>query len=305
MSDTLAVAGLHHVTAIAGDPQRNLDFYCQALGQHLVKTTVNFDDPGVYHLYFGDAQGNPGTIYTSFPFPNARAGRVGAGMASTIVYGLPDARARAKALADQGVPVQQVMRFGAATWAFADPDGQPLELAEGPGGLQGVTLWLDDPEPTAQLLTQVFGYVDTGTEPDTPEAEAPGQRRRLVRPGTAAGRMIDLLQRPGAAPARSGAGTVHHIAFRARDRAHQDALAQALVARGLYPTERKDRSYFESIYFREPGGVLFEIATDAPGFATDEAPDALGRQLKLPPQHEPLRDRIKAVLPPLNLASAP
>lgn len=303
MPDSLAVSGLHHVTAIAGDPQRNLDFYCHALGQYLVKTTVNFDDPGVYHLYFGDAQGNPGTIYTSFPFPNARSGRVGPGMASTIVYGLPDAGARAQALADQGVAVQQVARFGVPAWAFADPDGQPLELAEGPGGLQGVTLWLDDPEPTAQLLTDVFGYAETGTEADGPDAS--GQRRRLVRPGTASGRVIDLVQRPGAAPARSGAGTVHHIAFRARDRAHQDALAQALVARGLYPTERKDRSYFESVYFREPGGVLFEIATDAPGFATDEAPDALGRQLKLPPQHEPLRDRIEAVLPPLSLVSAP
>lgn len=298
-TDTLAVSGLHHVTAIAGDPQRNLDFYRDALGQHLVKTTVNFDNPGVYHLYFGDPQGSPGTIYTSFPFPDARPGRVGPGMASTITYGLPDAAARARALADQGVDLRPERCFGALRWEFADPHGQPLALTEGPGGLHGVTLMLDDPEPTAVLLTQVFGYKDSGIEA---EKSGSGHRRRLVRPGTAPGRVIDLLHRPGAARAIEGAGTVHHIAFRARDRAHQDALGEALIARGLQPTGRKDRSYFESIYFREPGGVLFEIATDAPGFATDEPAEALGRQLKLPPQHEARRAEIEAMLPALDLS---
>ncbi len=295
MATPHATDGLHHVTAIAGGPQRNLDFYTAALGLRLVKTTVNFDDPFVYHLYFGDESGHPGTIYTSFPFPNARAGRAGPGMATTIAFSLPDAAARAQALKGQVVAVQEVTRFGAPAWALPDPDGQPLALVEGKPGLQGVTLWLDDPEPTAVLLQEVFGYAETGREPD-----GAGQRRRLERPGTGPGRMIDLYHQPDAPAAKTGAGTLHHIAFRARDRAHQDALAKALRARGLHPTGRKDRSYFESIYFREPGGVLFEIATDVPGFATDEPPESLGQRLKLPPQHQPRRAEIEARLPRLS-----
>ncbi len=295
-TDTLAVAGLHHVTATAGDPQRNLDFYARLLGLHLVKQTVNFDDTGVYHLYLGDAAGSPGTIYTSFPFPDARRGQVGPGQASTLHFGLPDIAARVQALRDQGCTLHPVTRFGRQAWALEDPDGQPLELTEGPGGLAGATLWLDDPTPTAALLTEVFGYVEIGRE-----ADGKGERRRLTRPGTGPGREIDLYHQPDSPRARSGAGTVHHIAFRARDRAHQDALAGAMRARGLQPSERKDRSYFESIYTREPGGVLFEIATDAPGFATDEPPEALGRQLQLPPQHAPRRAEIAAKLPPLDL----
>lgn len=293
--DMLATTGLHHVTATASDPQRNLDFYRRALRLHLVKTTVNFDDPFVYHLYFGDAAGHPGTIYTSFPFPDARRGRAGPGMASTIGFAMPDAADRAQALQAQGIAMERLTRFGAPVWAFSDPDGQRLELSEGPEGLAGVTLWLDDPEPTATLLQDVLGYAETGRE-----ADGPGQRRRLERPGTGPGRFIDLYHQPDAPRAASGAGTMHHIAFRARDRAHQDALADALRARGLQPSERKDRSYFESIYVREPGGVLFEIATDAPGFAHDEPPEALGRRLKLPPQHEPRRAEIKASLPALT-----
>lgn len=294
MATPHATDGLHHVTAIAGAPQRNLDFYAVALGLRLVKTTVNFDDPGVYHLYFGDEAGNPGTIYTSFPFPNARAGRAGPGMATTIAFSLPDAAARAQALRGQGITVQEITRFGAPVFKLADPDGQPLALSEGAVALRGVTLWLEDPEPTAALLQEVFGYAETGRQ-----ADGPGQRRRLERPGKGPGRMIELYHQPDAPAAKTGAGTLHHIAFRARDRAHQDALAGALRARGLRPTGRKDRSYFESIYFREPGGVLIEIATDAPGFAHDEPPEALGQRLKLPPQHEPHRAGIEARLPRL------
>ena len=296
MSENLATAGLHHVTATAGDPQRNLDFYGRALGLHLVKTTVNFDDPFVYHLYFGDAAGHPGTIYTSFPFPDARQGRAGPGMASTIGFAMPDAADRAQALQAQGIPIERLTRFGAPVWAFTDPDGQRLELSEGPAGLAGVTLWLEDPEPTATLLKDVFGYTEIGHE-----ADGPGQRQRLALRGSAPGRIIDLYHQPDAAPARTGAGTVHHIAFRARDRAHQDALTEALRARGLSPSARKDRNYFESTYTREPGGVLFEIATDAPGFTHDEPPETLGQSLKLPPQHEPRRAEIEARLPELDL----
>ena len=294
--DMLATTGLHHVTATASDPQLNLDFYRGMLGLNLVKTTVNFDNPFVYHLYFGDSSGLPGTIYTSFPFPDARQGRAGPGMASTIGFSRPDASDHAQALQAQGIAIERLTRFGAPVWAFTDPDGQRLELSQGPAGLSGVTLWLEDPEPTAALLKEVFGYTETGRE-----ADGPGRRQRLALSGSAPGRIIDLYHQPDAAPARSGAGTVHHIAFRARDRAHQDALTEALRARGLRPSERKDRNYFESTYTREPGGVLFEIATDAPGFAHDEPPETLGQSLKLPPQHEPRRAEIEARLPRLGL----
>lgn len=293
----LTVAGLHHVTAIAGEPQRNLDFYRQLPGMQLVKLTVNFDDPTVHHLYFGDGTGSPGSIYTSFPYMRARQGRAGPGMISTIAFALPDAETHADALAARGMALERSIRFGAPVWSFTDPDGQPLELTEGVAGLHGATLWLDDPAPEASLLSDVFGYRETARE-----AQTGGERRRLELPGQAPGRVIELWQGPADAQGRAGAGTVHHIAFRARDRAHQDALAKALRARGLQPTDRKDRNYFESIYFRTPGGLLFEIATDAPGFAADEPADALGRVLKLPPMHEPRRGEIEAALPPLDLS---
>lgn len=298
MAAPLTVAGLHHVTAIAGAPQRNLDFYRRLPGMHLVKLTVNFDDPSVHHLYFGDAAGSPGSIYTSFPFTSARQGRAGPGMISTIALAHPQAGEHARTLANSGLTMNLTERFGAPVWSFADPDGQPLELTEGVAGLHGVTIWPEDPGPEAALLTEVFGYRETARQ-----SEARGERRRLELPGQAPGRVIELWQGPAGAPGLGGAGTVHHIALRARDRAHQDALAEALRARGLQPTGRKDRSYFESIYFRTPGGPLFEIATDAPGFATDEPADALGRALKLPSMHEPNRRAIEASLPPLDITS--
>ena len=291
----MPITGLHHVTATSGPPRPNLAFYTGPLGLNLVKRTVNFDDPGVYHLYFGDAAGSPGTIMTTFPFPNAREGRPGTGATSAVAFATPDPAARLERLAEGGVKVKAGQRFGAPIWCFADPDGLDLELVEGPEGLAGVTLWLDDPEPTARLLSDVFGY-EAG-----PEERALGiARQRLSLPGEAPGRVIDLLRAGEGRPAQSGAGAVHHIAFRARDRAHQDELAEALRARGERLTERKDRQYFKSVYFREPGGVLFEIATDPPGFAVDEPADALGQSLKLPPWLEPRRDRIETLLPPLE-----
>ncbi|WP_209425571.1 ring-cleaving dioxygenase [Pararhodobacter sp. SW119] len=290
----MSIAGLHHVTVTSGPPAPNLAFYAEALGLRLVKRTVNFDDPGVYHLYFGDAAGNPGTIMTTFPFPNARAGQAGAGSTSAVAFSVPDPAARVDALERAGTAVARTERFGAPIWQFTDPDGLALELLEGPEGIAGVTLWLDDPEPTARLLVEVFGYTQ-GPE----QQEAGGHRRRLALAGDAPGRFIDLWRADASSRSRGGAGTVHHIAFRARDRAHQDELAAALRARGEQVTERKDRQYFESIYFREPGGVLFEIATDPPGFAVDEPADALGRELKLPPWLEPHRTRIEAALPAL------
>ena len=289
----MSITGLHHVTATSGPPGPNVDFYSGALGLSLVKRTVNFDDPGVYHLYFGDAAGSPGTIMTTFPFPNARQGRAGVGATSAITFSTPDPAARAAALTAARVEVRETERFGNPVWRFVDPDGMALELVAGPDAIAGVTLWLADPEPTARLLTEVFGY-QAGEEVQ----EDGGTRLRLTLPGDAPGRVVDLWRSTGAAsPARGGAGSVHHIAFRARDHAHQDALAEAARAAGLQVTERRDRQYFESVYFREPGGVLFEIATDAPGFAVDEPADALGQVLKLPPWLESYRPRIEAVLP--------
>lgn len=291
----MSITGLHHVTAISGAPQINCDFYTGALGLHLVKRTVNFDDPGVYHLYFGDAAGRPGTIMTTFPFPSARPGRAGVGATSAVAFSTRDPEARAEALRAAGVAVSLEERFGAPVWRLADPDGLALELVTGADGIDGVTLWLRDPDPTARLLSEVFGY-SVG-----PEArEEAGVRLRLTLPGNGIGRVIDLWRSDAAPAPRGGAGSVHHIAFRARDRNHQDQLADELRARGEHATERKDRNYFESVYFREPGGVLFEIATDPPGFAIDEPSGALGQALKLPAWLERYRPQIETALPKLS-----
>jgi glyoxalase family protein len=290
----MPIAGLHHVTATSGPPKPNLAFYAGPLGRTLVKRTVNFEDPGVHHLYFGDAAGSPGTIITTFPFPNARQGRSGTGATSAVAFAEPDPAPRLEALAAAGVEITAGQRYGAPIWCFADPDGLALELVRGPKGIAGVTLWLADPEPTARLLAEVFGY-----EPGEEQRERGGSRLRMTLPGDAPGRVIDLWRSDDAPPARGGAGSVHHIAFRARDRDHQDALTDALRSRGERLTGRKDRHYFESVYFREPGGVLFEIATDAPGFGVDEPGGALGMSLKLPPWLEDRRAVIEAALPPL------
>lgn len=291
----MSIAGLHHVTATSGPPRPNLAFYAGTLGMRLVKRTVNFDDPSVHHLYFGDAAGSPGTIMTTFPFPQARAGQAGVGAASAVTFATPDPARRLEALTAAGFAITAEQTYGAPIWCFSDPDGLALELVAGPEGLFGVTLWLADPEPTARLLADVFGY-RAGEE----QRQRRGTRLRMTLPGEAPGRVVDLWRSDDAPPARDGAGTVHHVAFRARDRAHQDALADALRARGERLSPRKDRQYFESIYFRAPGGVLFEIATDAPGFTVDEPAEALGTSLKLPPWLESRRDRIEAALPPLG-----
>lgn len=296
----MAIDGLHHVTVICGAAQRNLDFYTGALAQHLVKLTVNFDDPGMYHLYYGDKAGRPGTIMTCFPIPGARRGRAGAGSVSAVAYALADPESAAGALAEAGIDLRRAERFGAPIWQLQDPDGLALELVDGRGEAAGafhsVTLWLHETGPTARILTEVFGYEMQGET-----REDGGTRQRLALPGAQCAGIIDLWHADRLVAAQPGAGAVHHIAFRARDRAHQDALSAELRARGLQITPRQDRNYFESVYFREPGGILFEIATDPPGFAIDEPASALGRALKLPTQYEPMRESIEAALPPLTL----
>ena len=312
------ISGIHHITAIAGDPQRNVDFYVGALGLRMVKRTVNFDDPRTYHLYYGDESGSPGSILTFFPWPQAPRGRLGTGQASATAYSIPaesvgfwlDRLKRLGVAADGPVD-----RLGDQVISFSDPDGLPLELAapEAPDprlpwregsvpaehairGFHGVTLLEAQFDATAGLLTEALGFRASG--------EA-GERRRFVTGGGGSGSIVDLVQAPGSRRGVVAVGTVHHVAWRARDDAEQEAWREKIAALGHDVTPVVDRKYFRSIYFREPGGVLFEIATDAPGFAIDEGPDRLGTSLVLPSWLGPRRAELEAALPPIHLPEAP
>ncbi|SNB75455.1 glyoxalase family protein [Arboricoccus pini] len=309
----MAGLGLHHVTAISGPARRTLDFYGRVLGLRLVKKTVNFDDPGTYHLYFGDEGGSPGSILTFFPWEHAAPGRLGIGTTERTLFRVPEGSIGfwTQRLLVEGVAHEQpVRRFGQTVLAFKDPDGLSLGLvgvsgaATEPGfasaeiaaadairGFAGVALLIEAAEPTAAILVDVFGYEEIGREDGIIRLEAKAGM----------GGIVDLHAAGPFLPARLGAGSVHHIAFRAADDAAQAAMADRLRQRhGLLTTEQKDRNYFRSVYFREPGGVLFEIATDAPGFAVDEDQASLGEALKLPPFLEPYRRSIEANLPDLG-----
>ncbi|MEO7909242.1 MAG: VOC family protein [Roseiflexaceae bacterium] len=306
--------GIHHVTAIVDDPQENIDFYTNVLGLRLVKQTVNFDDPYTYHLYYGDDQGRPGTIVTFFPWPNGRHGSRGVGQISAIAFAVPTGalsfwQAR---LADNdlrfGEPEQ---RFGAAVLSLYDPSRLLLELVEQPGradgsahssdvppeaaiqGLFGVTLTVADIAPTAAFLTDRLGF--------HPVEDVTGHARYVIGAG-ADSAFVDLVGRPDVPRGQIAAGSVHHVAWRV---ANDTAIAQwqqELTRQEAGVTEIRDRQYFRSIYFREPGGVLFEIATDSPGFATDETLAELGTHLMLPPWLEPRRGDIARRLPPIKVA---
>jgi glyoxalase family protein len=277
-------AGIHHVTAIAGDPQRNLDFYTEALGLRLVKRTVNFDDPGSYHFYFGDNIGSPGTIMTFFPWPGARRGARGSGQVTTVSF----------AEEIEG-------RFGSNALRFLDPDGLQLELVASANeessserairGFAAPTLEVRNPEKTEKLLTEILGFEFVAKE---------NNRRRFRGSGSNASAEVDLVSSETGF-GQIAAGTVHHIAFRAADDDEQLKVREQLAARGLNVTPVIDRQYFHSIYFREPNGILFEIATDGPGFLIDEPADALGETLKLPPIYESKRNEIERVLPTIHL----
>ena len=310
MSHTEAqqILGLHHVTSIARGARQNLEFYSGVLGLRLVKKTVNFDDPSVYHLYYGDDAGSPGSILTFFPWLNSRRGEPGVGQASATSFRVePEAIAYWRGrLAYFGLDASEGERFGEAYLRFPDADGTVIELiGSGGGGEQGelgensilgfdgVTLTLKETGPTADLL-RLFGYSQVGTD---------GRRQRFAAAGGPAAR-IDLLAEPDGRPGRIAAGSVHHVAFRVRDDADQVAWQEKLAAAGHWPTEVKDRQYFHSIYFREPGGVLFELATDPPGFTLDETREELGSGLKLPPWLEGSRSRIEASLSPLEKVGA-
>ncbi|MEM6637104.1 MAG: ring-cleaving dioxygenase [Pseudomonadota bacterium] len=301
-----SITGLHHVTAISGPPQANVDFFTGVADQRLVKKTVNFDDPGTYHLYYGDTGANPGTILTFFPFANAGPGRAGPGMASAYAYQIPKDRfdglmdRLALSAIDFDGPVD---RFGARVITLHDPDGAPVELIETEvagdqdiGAFHSVTLWEDDIAPTARFLTDVLGYKEVGHTQDGAD-----ERLRLEVPGDGPGNVVDLTRQDASSFGRQGAGSIHHVAFRAKTNEEQLEWRERVMAAGLQVTPVIDRQYFNAIYFREPGGVLFEIATDPPGFARDEPMDALGQKLMLPAQYEGIRDRLEQTLPPLKV----
>ena len=307
------IRGIHHVTAIARGAQANLDFYSGVLGLRLVKRTVNFDDPGTYHLYYGDEVGHPGTILTFVPWPLARLGRRGAGQATATAFAVPSgtlarwAERLDRFGVEHGAPRE---RFAEEALTLFDPDGLALELvaaegdrrapwAEGPvdpemaiRGFHHVALTEWNPEVTARVLGETMGFQKI--------AEAGGRLRFAAGDG-GPGAFVDLVADPGAPRSQVSAGTVHHVAFRVAGDAEQLAWQRRLAEAGLHVTPVQDRQYFHSIYFREPGGVLFEIATDPPGFAIDEPVAALGGALQLPPWLEPSRREIEAVLPPLAL----
>lgn len=299
------VAGLHHVTAICSDPQANLDFYASMLGQRLVKKTVNFDEPGTYHLYYGDETGAPGSILTFFPFVDAGPGRAGPGMASAVAYGVSPSNfdALMMQLAEDVVDFSGPQwRFGQRVISLLDPDGMTVEFVEiegaTPNSIHSITLWLSDPNPTMKLLNDILGYEEVA------RITADGvERIRLQVPGGAQARTIDVITDDRATIARQGAGTIHHIAFRAAGNADQLEFRQRLQAAGFDVTPVIDRQYFNAIYFREPGGALFEIATDPPGFSVDEPVDQLGQNLKLPPKFEGARERIERRLPEISVPS--
>lgn len=301
--------GIHHVTAIASDPQENLDFYTEVLGLRLVKQTVNFDDKYTYHLYYGDAVGTPGTILTFFPFENGRAGQVGRGQATATAFVIPDDSVAywIERLESNDVAVGSPQtRFDDTVISFTDHDGQPIELVtsttsiepwtDGPvptehaiRGFHGVTITSLNPERTGDIL-RTLGYEPVGQETDRSRYRVSGEQAVT----------LDLQDDLDAPLGQHGVGTVHHVAFRAPDESTQLAWRDQLVDSGLRVTAQKDRQYFKSIYFREPGGVLFEIATDGPGFTRDESTAELGTELMLPPWLSSERDSIEDRLPDIK-----
>ena len=307
------VKGIHHITAIAGNARTNHEFYTKVLGLRLVKKTVNFDDPGTYHLYFGNAGGEPGTILTCFPWQGIRRGRAGTGQVTSASFKISEGsidfwmeRFRLYNVTyDNPSP-----RFGEEVIVFFDPDGLELELAADSAdsgvspwiidgiseehavkGFYNATLTLEGYESTASLLTEIFGYK---------KADEHMNRFRFRNPDVAQANIIDLVCLPSGQRGSVAGGSIHHIAFRVSNEAQQLEMREKLIELGFNVTPQLDRNYFKSVYFREPGGVLFEIATDPPGFTVDENIDHLGEKLMLPDWLEHKRKGIEDVLPELS-----
>ncbi|HET7622880.1 MAG TPA: VOC family protein [Gemmatimonadaceae bacterium] len=314
------VNGIHHVSAIASDPQRNLDFYAGLLGLRLVKRTVNFDDPQTYHLYYGDEVGTPGSIMTFFPWPGARRGRQGTGQVAVVSFAIAPGAI--------GFWVERLLRHGVhysgptkratagagseQVITFKDHDGLMLELVASeaaeprpawdgaPGiarenaihGFHHVALWVENGDASERALVDTLGFREVHEENGT---------RRYAACDGGPGTLVDVRAVGGFPRGTSGAGTVHHVAFNVSDEAVELELRQRIVSAGMAPTPVIDRMYFRSVYFREPGGVLYELATSQPGFAIDEPVERLGEHLMLPPQYEPQRAEIEAILPRIHL----
>lgn len=318
------VHGIHHVTCIAGDAQENLDFYTGVLGMRLVKRSVNQDAPDSYHLFYADAEGNPGTDLTFFPWPGMPPGRKGAGLTVEVGLAVPEGSLGywAERLAGAGVALgAPERRFGEEVAVFQDPHGLDLALTETAvprpfapwqgspvperhqvRGFQAVRLWEWNLEPTARLLTGALGFERVAEE---------GGWHRFGAAGGPAGHRgagsgwLEVRELPAERRGAWGVGSVHHVAFQVADEEEQLAVRRQVAEAGAHPTPVIDRFWFRSVYFREPGGVLFELATLGPGFTVDEDPGLLGERLILPPWLEPNRRAIEATLPPLRTAAQP
>jgi len=311
MGDT--ITGLHHITVIAGDPQENLEFYVGVLGMRLVKKTVNQDVPGTYHLFYADGAAHAGTDLTFFPWPDMPAGQAGVGLTVEVALAVPAGSLQywAERLTKHGAETSEPMiRFGERLLTFADPHGLRIALVETTDprdftpwarsvvpethqirGLHGVRLLERNAAPTTDFLVNTLGFEETGSEDGW---------RRFALPGGRSGRVIDIQQLPTERQGTWGTGSVHHVAWRVPDDMTQLRVQSRVQRAGRHPTPVIDRFWFKSVYFKEPGGVLFEVATDGPGFGVDEPPDELGGTLVLPPWLEPKRAQIEASLQPLH-----
>lgn len=305
--------GIHHITALASDPKRNYDFYTKVLGLRLVKKSINQDDPETYHFFFGNRIGEPGTGMTFFPHKDIQQGQAGSGQAVETAFAIPKAalsfwmdRFHALKISYDG----PVTRFGESVITVRDPDGLFIELVavdyDDQGdvwttdeigyehairGFHASTLWVEKMEKTERILTEYFGFKKIGQEEN---------RHRYSTGEKGIGQIVDIRDTSGFPRGRPGAGTIHHVAFRAGSDEHEQEMMQAIKETGANITPVIDRYYFHSVYFREPNGILFEIATDEPGFTVDEIPENLGARLQLPPKFEPYRNEIEAKLPVID-----
>jgi glyoxalase family protein len=309
------VHGIHHVTAICGNAQENLDFYTEALGLRLVKRSVNQDAPDTYHLFYADAEGHPGSDLTFFPWPQMPPGRKGTGLAVEVGFAVPEGSLGfwAERLKSCGAAAEDAQRrFGENALRFRDPHGLELALTEAAGlrefapwrespvperhqirGFHTVRLWERSLAATARFLSAGLGFERLGEESGW---------HRFGADGGGSGKWLEVRELPAERLGSWGTGAVHHVAFRVADEEEQLGVRQRVLAAGSRPTPVIDRFWFRSVYFKEPGGVLFELATEGPGFAVDEDPSHLGERLILPPWLEPQRRQIEAVLPPLRTA---
>ncbi|ATW86977.1 glyoxalase family protein [Halohasta litchfieldiae] len=314
MTDATPTPGIHHVTAVAGDPQQNMDFWVETLGLRLVKRSINQDDPSTYHFFFADAEGTPGTSMTFFPWENLQQGQVGTGQVSRTAFRVPEGSLDywEDRFDEYGVDYHdRVDRFGETVLPFRDPDGLPIELVEveipdddptvpwtefvpeesAIRGFHSVTLWLADPHQTKELL-RTMGLEEVGTE-ESP-GDTPGDERTRFAATGPVGKYVDVL--PTIEGSRQGHGTVHHVAFQTPTDEDQAAMRKAVSTHSVRPTNQINRHWFRSVYFREPNGVLFELATSGPGYTSDEPLDELGETLILPGKFGGQREQIEAGL---------